>query len=132
MRIVDYVGRGVGALSGAAVAALWMLGVWMPDSGIALTGINFVVALLMALLALFAVIASIRGHVVVLVILFVASFFPVGVTLIGADHWLGWVGRLNLGYAAAALLIRLGRGAAAGGARPPEARTAHMQEESNE
>ena len=62
MRIVDFVGRGIGAASGAIVAILWMLGVWMPTSGLALTGINFVVALLMALAAIFAVIASIRGH----------------------------------------------------------------------
>ena len=109
MRIVDFVGRGIGAASGAIVAILWMLGVWMPTSGLALTGINFVVALLMALAAIFAVIASIRGHAGVLLVVFVASFFPVGVALIGAEHWLRWAGALNVCYLVAAILIWLGR-----------------------
>lgn len=108
MRIVDGAGRGLGAVSGALVAVLWMLALWMPESGMALTGINFVVALLMALFALFAVIASVRGHATVLLVLFVASFFPVGVTLLGAEHWLAWAGRLNVCYLVAGALIRLG------------------------
>lgn len=109
MRIVDYAGRALGAVSGALVTVLWMLGLWLPESGVALTGINFVVALLMALLGLFASIAAVRGHVAVLVVLFVASFFPVGVALLGADHWLAWAGRLNVCYLVAAALVRLGR-----------------------
>ncbi len=109
MRVVDYAGRGLGAVSGALVALLWTLALWMPESGMALTGINFVVGLLMALLGLFAVIAAVRGHAGVLVVLFVASFFPVGVALAGADHWLAWAGRLDVCYLVAALLIRLGR-----------------------
>jgi len=109
MRIVDYAGRAIGAVSGAGVAVLWMLGMWVPDTGLELTGINFVVGMLMALFALFAAIASVRGHAVVLVVLFVASFLPVGLALIGADHWLAWIGRLNVGYLVAAALIRLGR-----------------------
>lgn len=108
MRIVDYAGRALGAVSGALVTVLWMLGLWLPESGVALTGINFVVALLMALFALFAVIASVRGHATVLLVLFVASFFPVGVTLLGAEHWLAWAGRLNVCYLVAGVLIWLG------------------------
>jgi len=98
----------LGAVSGALVAVLWMLGLWLPDSGMALTGINFVVGLLMTLLALFAVIAAVRGHTAALVVVFVASFFPVGLALLGADHWLGWAGRLNVCYLVAAALMWLG------------------------
>src|SRR5690606_11763723 len=72
MRILDYTGRALGAICGALVSMLWMLGVWLPESGMALTGINFVVAMLMALLGLFAVIASVRGHAAVLFVAFVA------------------------------------------------------------
>src|SRR5690606_9389003 len=102
------------------VSVLWMLGVWLPESGIALTGINFVVAMLMALLALLAVIASVRGHAAVLLVLFVASFFPVGVTLLGGEHWLSWAGRLNLCYLVAGMLIWLAhrRGPQAAGDTP--------------
>lgn len=124
VRIVDFAGRGIGAASGAIVAMLWILGVWMPASGLALTGINFVVALLMALLALFAAIASVRGHPAVLLVVFVASFFPVGVTLIEADHWLRWAGALNVCYLVAAVLIRLGqRRNKLAAARDPAARS---------
>ncbi|HEX6992549.1 MAG TPA: hypothetical protein VF339_00215 [Gammaproteobacteria bacterium] len=117
MRIVGYAGRGLGAVSGALVALLWTLALWIPESGMALTGINFVVALLMALLGLFAVIAAVREHAAVLLVLFVASFFPVGVALVGADHWLAWAGRLNVCYLVAAALIRLGRRRAMDAAR---------------
>ena len=86
-----------------------MLGVWLPESGMALTGINFIVALLMALLGLFAVIAAVRGHAVVLIVLFVASFFPVGAALLTGEHWLAWAGRLNVCYLVAGVLIALGR-----------------------
>ncbi|HEX7080956.1 MAG TPA: hypothetical protein VF329_08085 [Gammaproteobacteria bacterium] len=109
MKALDYTGRGLGALAGAAVSVLWVLALWMPSPGVALTGINFVVSLLMALLGLFAVIAAVRGHGTVLLFLFAASFFPVGFALVGADHWLGWAGRLNVCYLVAGLLIRLGR-----------------------
>ena len=117
MRIVGYAGRGLGAVSGALVAILWTFALWMPDSGMALTGISFVVGLLMALLGLFAVIAAVHGHAIVLVVLFVASFFPVGFALMGSDHWLAWAARLDVCYLVAALLIRLGRGRAAKAAR---------------
>jgi hypothetical protein len=109
VQLIDYAGRALGALSGALAAVLWMLGVWLPGSGMSLTGISFLVALLMALMALFAVIAAVRGHAAVLVVLFVASFFPVGFALLGADHWLRWAGVLNVCYLVAAVLIRLGR-----------------------
>ena len=107
-RIVAYAGRALGAVSGALAAVLWMGALWLPESGMVLTGINFVVGLLMALLALFAVIAAVRGHAAALVVLFVASFFPVGLVLLGADHWLGWAGRLNVCYLVAAALMWLG------------------------
>jgi len=109
LKAVEYAGRGLGALSGAIVSLMWMLALWIPSAGFELTGINFVVALLMAMLALFAVIASVRGHGVVLIVLFVASFLPVGLALAGADHWMSWVGRLNVCYLLAAGLIRVGQ-----------------------
>lgn len=109
MKAVDYAGRAIGAGAGAGVALLWMYGIWLPSAGVSLTGINLVVSLLMALLALFAVIASVRGHAIVLVIVFAASFFPVGIALLGAEHWLSWAGRLNVCYLLAGCLIWLGR-----------------------
>jgi hypothetical protein len=102
-------GRALGALSGSLVSLLWMLALWMPTPGLTITGIAFVVALLMAMMALFVVIASIKGHVVVLLVVFVASFFPVGIHLAAVDHWLRWVAILNLCYLAAAAMMWFGR-----------------------
>jgi hypothetical protein len=106
-------GRGIGALAGATVSVLWMLALWLPSSGAMLSGISFVVSLLMALMGLFVVIAALRGHAFVLLFAFVASFFPVGFYLFGVDHWLAWAGRLNLLYLLAGALLWLGRRAAA-------------------
>ena len=107
-RILALAGRALGALSGTLVTLLWLLAIWLPASGGALSGISLVVALLMVLIALFVVIAALRGHSLVLVIAFVASFFPIGIQLAGSEHWMAWIGRLNAFYLIAALLLRLG------------------------
>jgi len=58
----------------------------------------------MMMFALFAVIASLRGHGFALVI-FIVSFFPVGGYLLGVPHWLRWIGVSNLGFLVAGLMI---------------------------
>ena len=40
-----------------------------------------------------------------IVLAFIASFFPIGVSLLPRDHWLQWAGWLDLGLLVAALLI---------------------------
>ena len=50
-----------------------------------------------------------RGHFVVVMLVFLASFFPVGVALFNADHWLQWVGRLDAAFLVAALLMWIGQ-----------------------
>ena len=57
------------------------------------------------MLAVFAGIASVYGHAAVIALAFVASFFPIGVSLLPRDHWLQWAGWLDLGLLLAALLI---------------------------
>ncbi|HEU4619169.1 MAG TPA: hypothetical protein VFV10_14110 [Gammaproteobacteria bacterium] len=109
MKVVDAAGRSVGVLAGGVASLLWMLSVWVPGAALKMSGVNLLVALLMALMALFAMIASLRGHVPVLVVVFVASFFPVGLVLLGAEHWMRWVGFANICYVLAAGLIWLGK-----------------------
>jgi adenosine/AMP kinase len=75
----------------------------MPAAGIALTGPSFVVGLARAHAALIAVIAAVRGHAAVVMLVFVASFFPVGVVLVTAEHWLRWIGVLDVGLLVAAV-----------------------------
>lgn len=101
-------GRIIGTVTGAVASAAWVIAMWVPSAGLTLTGISFVAALVMALLALFAAIASVRGHTVVVVLVFLASFFPVGLFLSTTDHWLQWVGRLDVGFLVAGLLLWAG------------------------
>ena len=97
MKAVHLLSRALGAFCGAALALGWLYAVWIPAAGIALTGTSFVVGLALALAALFAAIAAVRGHAVVVMLVFVASFFPVGAVLVTADHWLRWIGVLDVG-----------------------------------
>ena len=104
-KALNMLGRIVGSLTGIVLSVCWVVAMWIPTAGLTLSGISFVVALLMALLALFAMIASMRGHSAVVTLVFLASFFPVGLFLSTADHWLKWVGRLDVGFLVAALLL---------------------------
>jgi hypothetical protein len=106
---LNAIGRGLGALCGAALAVIWASVFWVPAAGLTLPGTSAVGALMFTAFALFATIASVRGHATVLVLLFLASFFPVGASLIRIDHWLRIVGWLDVGLAAASALLWLTR-----------------------
>ena len=101
----------LGAASGIGAAVLWSVMISGLASQVQLTGISLVVAFIMILLAMAAVIASLQQHGGVLIVLFFTSFFPVGLYLLVAPHWLRWVGVCNIGYLIAGLLIRSGRSA---------------------
>jgi hypothetical protein len=107
MKSLNLFARALGVAAGGALAACWAFAMWMPSAGLAVSGVNFVVALLLALLALFAAIASARGHAVIVVLMFLASFFPVGVALLGAGDWLRWIGRLDAALLIAGVLLWL-------------------------
>ena len=106
---VNKIGRALGALCGAALAVLWAFLFWVPSAGLTLPGTSAVGALMFAAFALFAMIASVRGHATVVMLLFLASFFPVGASLIRIDHWLRVVGWLDVGLAVASVLLWLTR-----------------------
>ena len=106
---VNTIGRALGALCGAALTVIWAFTFWVPAAGLTLPGISVVGALMFASFALFAAIASVRGHATVVVLLFLASFFPVGASLIRIDHWLSSVGWLDIGLAVASALLWLTR-----------------------
>ncbi len=105
LRVLNMLGRGIGALSGAVLAVCWTYVMWVPAAGLHLTGVSFIVAFGLALAGLFSVIAAVRGHSAVLVFAFIASFFPIGVTLTQVDHWLKWVGWLDTGLLAGGVLM---------------------------
>jgi hypothetical protein len=106
---VNTIGRALGALCGAALAVIWAFTFWVPSAGLTLPGTSAVGALMFTAFGLFATIASVRGHATVVVLLFLASFFPVGASLIRIDHWLRVVGWLDVGLAVASALLWLTR-----------------------
>lgn len=115
-KTVNWLARGLGVACAAAIASAWAFVLWVPSAGLSVTGISVVTALLLVALAVFAGIAAAHGHAAVLALLFLASFFPVGAFLMPTDHWLKWVGWLDLGLLVAAVLLwATRRGAAAAG-----------------
>jgi hypothetical protein len=112
LKALHVFGRALGIVCGAALALAWSFALWVPTAGLTLSGVSFVVALLLAVLALFAVIASWYGHFTVVVLLFIASFFPIGAFLMPTEHWLKWTGWVDLGLLLAAVLMWLSRRAA--------------------
>lgn len=78
---------------------------WGPTSVLSLSGTSFSGAFVMSIIAIVAVIASLRGHGVMLFLMFFLSFCPIGFFFIGEVHWLSWVGVFNLGFLVAAILL---------------------------
>lgn len=109
LKSLHWFGRLLGALCGAALALAWCFALWVPTAGLTLSGVSFVVALALAVFALFAMIASWYGHYTVLVLLFLASFFPIGAFLMPTEHWLKWTGWGDLGLLLAAVLMWFAR-----------------------
>src|SRR5215471_10089927 len=108
-KVLNTIGRALGALCGAALAVVWAFALWVPAAGLNIVGVSVVVALMLASFGLFAAIASVRGHATVVVLLFLASFFPIGASLIRIDHWLSVVGWLDVGLGLASALLWLTR-----------------------
>jgi hypothetical protein len=104
---IHWLGRGLGAACGFALAGVWAFALWVPSQGVTLAGTSVVTALLLLALALFAGVAALHGHGRIVALLFLASFFPVGAFLMPTDHWLKWVGWIDLGLLVAAVTIWL-------------------------
>jgi hypothetical protein len=104
-KAINWLGRASGLVCATALAGAWAFALWVPSAGLTLTGISVVTALLLVAFAVFAGIAAIHGHAAVIALLFLASFFPVGVFLLPTDHWLKWVGWVDLGLLVSAVLI---------------------------
>jgi hypothetical protein len=105
-KAINLLGRGLGLVCAAILAGVWAFVLWVPaEANLTVTGISVVTALLLVAFAIFAAIASVYGHAAVIALLFLASFFPVGAFLMPTDHWLKWVGWIDLGLLVAAVLI---------------------------
>lgn len=104
---INWLGRALGVVCAAALASAWAYTLWVPSAGLTLESFNVVTALFFVVLAIFAGIAAVHGHATVIALMFLASFFPIGVSLLPRDHWLQWVGWLDVGLLVSAVLIWL-------------------------
>lgn len=102
---INWVGRALGLVCAAGLASAWAYVLWVPSSGLTLAYLNVVTALFFVVLAVFAGIAAVHGHAAVIAVAFLASFFPIGISLLARDHWLQWVGWLDVGLLVSAVLI---------------------------
>ena len=109
MKSINWLGRAVGVVCAAALASAWAYTLWVPASGLTLENLNVVTALFFVVISIFAGIAAVHGHAAVIALVFVASFFPIGVSLLPRDHWLHWVGWLDVGLLVSAVLIWLSK-----------------------
>ncbi len=100
-------GQITGVVAGTLSCLLWIATIWDPTSPFLFSPASFAVVFAMILIAIIAVIASIKGNSTMLLVLFVVAFLPVGLYVIAVPHWIRWVGLANLGYLAAGLLLRL-------------------------
>ena len=100
-----YAGKIIGAASGVAACGLWLWALSTPQGPFSLSPVHIAIGVLMMLFSIFAVIASVRGHGLALLIMFIMSFFPVGGYLFGIPHWLRWIGVLDLGFLMAGLML---------------------------
>ena len=110
-------GKLIGFVSGGIAALMWNQLMWFggSDSSLLFSDLAiaiwskpfpvFVVAMIMVLLSVAVVIASFREHHRALIVLFIVSFFPIGISLFGADHWIKWIGYLNIGFLVAGVLM---------------------------
>jgi hypothetical protein len=101
----QYAGKIIGAASGVAACGIWLWALGTPQGPFSLSAANIAIGVLMMMVAIFAVIASVRSHGRVLVVMFIMSFFPVGAYLFGIPHWLRWIGVVDLGFLVAGLMI---------------------------
>jgi hypothetical protein len=106
MTVLWQIGRAIGGLASATAAVMWVYAMWAPDVREIFAGWSLPVAMLMMFLSLLAVIAAVRGHGNMMLAMFLGSFLPVGAVLMRVEHWLSWIGVLNLILLGAALVTR--------------------------
>lgn len=102
---MQYAGKIIGAASGAAACGLWLWALGTPQGIFSMSAVHIAIGVLMMLFAIVAVIASVRGHGLALLIVFIMSFFPVGAYLYGIPHWLRWIGVVDFGFLVGGLMI---------------------------
>jgi hypothetical protein len=98
-------GQLTGIIAGSAASILWMMTLWVPEASFSFNIASMAVVLLMIVLAIIVIVASLKGHSTVLIVIFGISFFPIGLYVLGIPHWIQWVGLANIVYLLAGVII---------------------------
>jgi len=104
-RVRQLIGKIIGIVSGIIVGSMWAIAMWSGSVDWTHPLAVFVVAIIMLMLSIAVVIGSMREHHRALIFIFVASFFPIGLYLFTLDHWINWIGVLNIGHLLAGVLM---------------------------
>lgn len=99
------VGKIIGFVSGGIAAIMWTQLMWFGGFEWSQPFPVFLVAMIMVVLSIAVVIAALREHYRALIVLFVISFFPIGISIFTADHWIRWVSLVNIGFLLAGILM---------------------------
>lgn len=105
--VFQFAGKIIGVASGVAACGLWLWAIGTPSPDFPLSGVSVAIGAVMMVIAICVVIASVRGHGVAIVVMFVLSFLPIGIYLLGSSHWLRWIGVANLGFLLAGVMLWL-------------------------
>ena len=105
LNIFFKLGQTIGIVSGAVAAILWMMSLWSPETSFTFNIASTAVVLFMMVLAVIIIVASLKAHATVMIVIFGISFFPIGLYVLGVPHWIQWVGMANIGYLLAGVLI---------------------------
>ena len=98
-------GQTLGVSAGGITASLWMYYLWGPSTLSSFNVGSMGSVFLMIILAVIAIVASLKGHAMVLFVIFGISFLPIGLYLLGLPLWIQWIGLSNIGYLLSGLII---------------------------
>ncbi len=104
-QFTQMLGKFIGITSGGAATIMWIQLMWFGGFEWSQPFPVFFVAMAMVIISIAVIIASLHGHSRALLFLFVISFFPIGISIFTAEHWIRWVAVVNIGYLLAALLL---------------------------
>jgi len=98
-------GQVIGITSGIFTCLLWVLMMWELTATFSFSIASYAVVFIMVLMAIIAMVASLKGRSGVLVVIFGISFFPIGLYVLAVPHWIHWVGLANIGFLLAGIVI---------------------------
>jgi len=108
MKFIKAAGRIIGFAGSLGSGSLWLYFLAMLRLQHDLEVGRYLLSSLMIFLSLTGIYASWRGVPSVMFAVFLGSFFPLGLYMLGNPSWVKWIGVFNLLYLASAILLLIG------------------------